>query len=81
VERLRVLDGELVQAEAVAHPGELIGRGLEHAEPHEPAVHVPGRRLLDRDLPDPLPTPVPVVRAVDDHFGPPFRAMTYCDEL
>jgi len=72
VEGLCVFDGELVQPEAFAHPGELLGRWLEHAEPHEPAVQVLGGRLLDRDRTDTLAAPVPVVRTVDDHDSPPF---------
>ena len=71
VERLRVLDGEFVQAEALAHPVEFVGRRLEHPQPDEAALLVTGRRLLDRHRANALAASVPVVRAVDDHREPP----------
>ena len=68
VEALRVLDGEVVQAERVLHARELLRRRLDHPEPHEPRVVAADRRGLGRvHLSLMLAAPVAVVRAVDDH--------------
>jgi hypothetical protein len=70
VEALGVLDGEVVQAEAVLHVGELLGRGLEQPEPDEAAVALADLRgALELHGSLVLPAPVAVVRAVDDHGG------------
>ena len=69
VEALRVLDGELVQAEDVLHARELLRRTARPC----PSQTKPGssladrRRLLGRHLALVLAAPVAVVRAVDDH--------------
>jgi hypothetical protein len=76
VERLGVLDGELVQAEAVADPSQLLRVGLDHAEPDETALAAALGGLVGCDRADVLTTPIEVVRAIDDHrcpfagFGP-----------
>jgi len=49
VEGLGVFDGQFVQAEAGARPFELVGAGLEHAQPDESALDVAGGGFLDRN--------------------------------
>ena len=67
---LRVLDGEVVQAERVLYARELLGGGLDHAEPDEAGVVLADRRgLLGVHLAGVLPAAVAVMRAVDDRHG------------
>ena len=49
---------------------ELVGSGLDHADPHEPVAVAASGSLVERHRPLVLPAPVAVVRAVDDHGSP-----------
>ncbi len=66
---MRVLDGQLVQAEALADLVQLLGAGLEGAQPDEPvaAVAVECRRLVESQHPLLLTATVTVEGTVDDH--------------
>ncbi len=68
VEALRVLHRELVQPEDALQALELLGRRIDHAEPHEAGVAAADRGgVLGPHRPFLLPAPIVVVGAVDDH--------------
>ena len=69
VEALGVLDREIVQAEATLDLGQLGGIGLDHSQPHEPAVALDAdlRRLVEVHRTLVLAPAVAVVGTVDNH--------------